>query len=590
MTAASTPALAAAVAIVDELARTGVRHVCLAPGARSGPLALAAVSHPALRDWMVTDERAAGFFALGMARQLGAPVGVVCTSGTAAANLLPAVVEAALSEVPMVVLTADRPPELRACAAAQTIDQVGLFGGHVRWAMDLPVPEGGVDLDGFYRRVACRAVATACAPPAGPVHLNVPLREPLLPAGALPALDWPAGADAPPAVAVPRATPRLDDEAALARLAATLADVEEGLVVCGPRAVLAGAGTLVGALASRLGWPVLVDPLSGLRFGGDDVEGAIDAYDLVLRDEAFAAAHRPRAVLRLGAPPVSKALGLHLEAARPAVHVVVATPGTWPDPAHRASAIVQAEPASVLAALRARVPARAATAWRAAWLAAARRARAVVAARLAAEEALFEGKVMAEVVARLPAGAVLHVGNSMPVRDLDAFGARTVHALRVDCNRGANGIDGVLATTLGAAAVSGRPTVLVVGDLSFLHDVGALQIAARHALDAVVVVVNNDGGGVFSFLPWAGDGAIFERVFGTPHGLDLAGAASSCGARHRRIGDWPAFGRALAEALARPGLDVVEVPSDRRRNAALHGAYVADVVAGLRAERRSDAA
>jgi 2-succinyl-5-enolpyruvyl-6-hydroxy-3-cyclohexene-1-carboxylate synthase len=217
-------------------------------------------------------------------------------------------------------------------------------------------------------------------------------------------------------------------------------------------------------------------------------------------------------------------------------------------------------------------------------------ARAVVNEQLAAESTLFEGKVAAEVIARLPAGAVLHVGNSMPVRDLDTFGAAGGRTLRVDGNRGANGIDGVLSSALGAAAVSDRPTVLVVGDLSFLHDLGGLQIAARHALDAVVVVVNNDGGGVFSFLPCADYGEVFERCFATPHGLDLAAAATLGGARHHRIADWSTFGAAFTTALATPGLDVIEVPTDRDENARRHRVYAEAVHVRLRAERRSDAA
>jgi 2-succinyl-5-enolpyruvyl-6-hydroxy-3-cyclohexene-1-carboxylate synthase len=547
-------------------------------------LAVAVALHPRLRDWVIVDERSAGFFALGMARQLGEVVAVVCTSGTAAANLLPAVAEASLSEVPLLVLTADRPPELRDCAAAQTIDQVRLFGSHARWAMDLPVPTGDVDLAAFYRRVTCRATARALTAPRGPVHVNLPLREPLLPAGAVPALAW-AAAGAPPAVTVPPTRVHVDADV-VAAVAAVTGGEERGVIVCGPRGGLAGCEAQVAVLADRLGWPVLADPLSGVRFGGLDPALQVDTYDLLLRDQDFRRAHVPRVVLRFGAPPVSKALAQHLAARRPAHQIVVATPGTWPDPEHVATTLVHADAGAFLDALAARLAGQAAPvgdrAWSRRWRAAARLARAVVDEQLAAETTLFEGKVAAEVIARLPAGAVLHVGNSMPVRDLDTFGAAGAARVDVAGNRGANGIDGVLSTALGAAAVGRRPVVLVVGDLSFLHDLGGLQIAARHRLSALVVVIDNDGGGVFSFLPQAGYGDVFERHFGTPHGLDLAPLAAAAGARVRRVRDWDAFHDAAARACAQPGLDVVVVPSDRALNATLHDEYVAAALARLR--------
>ncbi len=576
----STPALAAATAMVEELARAGVRHVCIAPGARSGPLTLATALHPTLRDWMVVDERSAGFFALGMARQLGAPVAVLCTSGTAAANLLPAVVEASLSEVPLIVLTADRPPELRDCAAPQTIDQVRIYGSHVRWATDLPAPSADVDLDAYYRRIVCRAVATAMESRRGPVHVNVPFREPLLPEGGMPVRASEVS-EVPPAMVVPSAVPQLDERTAHA-LAAALGREERGLVLCGPRAGLEGQGALVRDLAARLGWPILADPLSGVRFGGCDAVPQIDTYDVLLRDRRFCDEHVPRAVLQLGAPPVSKALGQYLAAHSLSAHVVVASPGTWPDPTHAATTLVHAEGVATVRALCAGLPPSVMeTEWAHAWQNAGHHARTVLDERLAAESTLFEGKIAAEVVARLPADAVLHVGNSMPVRDLDMFGRARPAELRVDGNRGANGIDGVLSSALGAAAVSGRPTLLVVGDLSFLHDLGGLQIAARHALNAVVIVVNNDGGGVFSFLPFADDSDVFERCFATPHGLDLASAVTLGRGRHHRVRDWRSFGEVVDGALVTPGLDVIEVPSDRDVNARLHREYVAAVHAGL---------
>jgi 2-succinyl-5-enolpyruvyl-6-hydroxy-3-cyclohexene-1-carboxylate synthase len=572
------PNVAAAFAIVDALAGAGVRHAVLSPGGRSAPLALAVAQSEAVRDWIALDERSAGFFALGMARRLGEPVAVLCTSGTAAANLLPAIAEASQSRAPLVIMTADRPPELRGFGAAQTIDQVDLYGRHVRWSADAPPPTGDVDLVRYYRALASRAVAVARCAPAGPVHLNLPLREPLVPADAWPSRPAMAGAAAVRIVEARGEAPA----AALDELAERLAAEEQGVVVCGPLAEVEGVTADLAALASRLGWPLLADPLSGARFDPRTRDAQADAYDLLLRDVDFASSHRSRAVLRFGGVPVSKALGALLAEGAP-THAVVAPPGDWPDPWHVATDILHAGAPSVVSGLLARVRPRSGGTWHRTWMAASRAVRRAIEARLAGEEELFEGKVAAELIEWLPDGALFHVGNSMPVRDLDTFGAAGERRLQIACNRGVNGIDGVLSTALGAAAVSREPVVLLVGDVSFLHDVGALHLASTLDVDATVVVTNNDGGGVFSFLPHARYGAISERVFGTPHGLHPSAIAASFGARAQVATDWASFRCALEGAVGRRGLDVIEVPSDRARNPALHQSYVDTAREALRA-------
>jgi 2-succinyl-5-enolpyruvyl-6-hydroxy-3-cyclohexene-1-carboxylate synthase len=286
-------------------------------------------------------------------------------------------------------------------------------------------------------------------------------------------------------------------------------------------------------------------------------------------------------VLRFGGAPVSKVLGALLAEGAPS-HVVVTPPGTWPDPWHVATDIVHADAPSVVSGLLERVPRRGAGTWHRTWIAASRAVRRAVEARLAGEAELFEGKVAAELIERLPDGALLHVGNSMPVRDLDTFGAGADRRLAIACNRGVNGIDGVLSSALGAAAVSREPVALLVGDVSFLHDVGALHLASALELDATVVVTNNDGGGVFSFLPHARYGAISERVFGTPHGLHPSAIAQGFGARAQVVTDWTGFRGALEGAVGRRGPDVIEVPSDRARNFALHQSYVETAREALR--------
>jgi len=584
-----------AAALVD----AGVTDACISPGSRSTAAALALADTGVIRPWVVTDERAAGFFALGMARESRRAVVLLCTSGTAAANYLPAVVEAALGHVPLVVLTADRPPELRDCSAAQTIDQVRLFGSHVRWTVDAPPPTAGVDLDAYFRTIAHRAVAAATASPPGPVHVNLPMREPLLDVAeertrSARALGPVGGGDAP-TVRV-HAASDLPAAAAVRALAEGVVTRARGVIVCGPGAVGDASGAAaVAQLAARLGWPILADPLSGLRFGAHDRSRVIDAYDVLLQGGALNASWHPDAVLQLGMPVVSAGLQRFVGAAQARPHIVVAAPGVWPDPLLRATDLVRAEAGAFCTALAAALPAEASTraghgrAWMDAWRTVAATARGALDRALGAEDEPFEGTVFAELAPRLVDGTALHVGNSLPVRALDTFVGGSAVALTVACNRGANGIDGVVATALGATAVRGAPTVLVVGDLSFLHDLGALQIAARHGLPLLVIVVNNDGGGIFSFLPPAVLGDTFETLFATPHGLGLTGAVTMCGGRHVAASTRAALGRAIDAWRANPSFTVIEVASSRAATRTVHARLVAAACAAVDSDPRAAA-
>ncbi len=561
-----------------ELRRAGIGDVVVSPGSRSTAPALALVQ-AGLRPWVVTDERAAAFFALGMARASTRPVALLCTSGTAAANYLPAIVEASASEIPLVVLTADRPPELRACHAAQTIDQVGLYGTHVRWSVDAPTPSPDVDLGAYFRTLAARAVAAALEAPRGPVHLNLPMREPLVDVAderrrctaSSPADGAATAGEHGPAALRVHGASGLPAPFAVTQLAALLAARPRGLVVCGPTAAPdPETAAAIARLADRLGWPVLADPLSGLRFGRHDRASVVDAYDLLLQGGPADAGWHPDAVLQIGTPTVSARLQRLLAAARPGLHVVVAPPGRWPDPLFVATDVVRADPRALCETLVTALPRRTHDeAWLDAWRVPATAARAALDRLLAEEPTLFEGTVLAELAPRLADGVTVQVGNSLPVRALDTFVGGATTAVGVACNRGANGIDGVLATALGGAA-TGTPTVLVVGDLSFLHDLGALQIAARHAIPLLAIVINNDGGGIFSFLPQAELGDTFEPLFVTPHGLELGGAVAMCGGRYARVGRRSELGAAIDAWRAHPAFTVVEVPTSRTASRALH--------------------
>ena len=584
-------------AFVDELARAGVRHVCVAPGSRSTPLALTIAAHPALRTWMHVDERSAGFFALGLARGLHEPVALLCTSGTAAANFLPAVVEAQSAGVPLLVLTADRPPELRDVGAAQTIDQNHLFGVHAKWFVEVALPDTSAQLLRYARTLAARATAYAAATPAGPVHLNFPFREPLVPVPLAPpsdltagdALAWHGRADGAPWVRVTDAPASLG-AAETRRLAAQLRAARRPLIVCGPQPDLTLAAPLA-ELALALGAPLLADPLSQLRWGTHERAAVIDRYDAALRHEPTAAALAPDVVLRIGGVPTSKVLLEYLRQLA-TVPLVVVDAARWPEPALLATEMVHAEPRRFCQAMLdalGETPRPDARGSRTGWLGEWRRVNDVAGAALERYSCTldepFEGGALADVVASVPAGATLFVSSSMPVRDLDAFGAGDARPIRVLANRGANGIDGVVSSALGAAAAAremgGGPLVLVIGDLALYHDMNGLLAAGLHALDATVVVLNNDGGGIFSFLPQASHEAHFEQLFGTPHGLEFAPVAALYGARYHRAHDGESLRRGVAAGVSGRGLHIVELRTERARNVVLHREAWAAVAGAL---------
>lgn len=584
-------------AFVDELVRGGVVDACVAPGSRSTPLALMLAHHESVRVWTHLDERSAAFFALGMAKAGGRPVALVCTSGTAAANFLPAVVEARLSGVPLVVLTADRPPELRPdVGAPQTMDQARLYGTHAKWFVDAPLPEATPALLRQARTLAARTAATARSAPAGPVHVNLPFREPLVPRavpvparwGAADRMAWEGRPGGEPWVRVdgPVVLPGAGE---MEELATALADARRPVIVCGPHADPAIRAPLT-ALARRLDAPVIADALSQLRFGADPRALVVDAYDAFLRDPPVVHALAPDLVLRVGALPTSRPLQLWMRTHAGARHILLGD-GGWADPAQDAAWAVRADAAATCAALdRVLTPMlgdvpSADTGWITLWRRVNDHAREALAAALDGYDEASEPRLFAELGAMLPGGATLWVSSSMPVRDLDSFASARAEGIRVLANRGANGIDGVVSSALGAAAASDGPTVLAIGDLALYHDMNGLLAARLHALDLTVVLLNNDGGGIFSFLPQGDARQVaprdFEALFGTPHGLDFAHAAALFGARFTRPGSWVELRSALAAAIAAPGLDVIEVRTDRAANVQHHRALWAAVSAAL---------
>ena len=551
-------------AFVDELARCGVREACTSPGSRSSPLVLALVRDPKLRCHSHIDERCSGFFAVGAAKASCLPVAVACTSGTAAANLAPAVIEAWEARVPLVVLTADRPPELREVGAGQTIDQVKLYGSAAKWFFEVGTHDCTPERMRWMRMLACRAVWTALEGRPGPVHLNFALREPLVPPSDLGPDPLPGRSGGLPWLL--RGGPGTDTAAAGRALAVVARDAHRPVVVAGRAEPGLDA---IGAACARLGWPLLADPLSGARRG----DAAIAHYDLLLRSAGFTAARRPDLVVRCGDLPTSKPLRAWLDGLADDVMQLAFDPqSSWHDPAGSLQVVLAADPSATLVATAEHAPA-ADPDWLAVWRAADERTAAAVDEVLGDE--LSEPRVARELGRCLPAAATLFVASSMPVRDVEGYTAVRADAPRVLCNRGANGIDGTVSSAFGAAAVSGGPVVLLIGDVALAHDIGGLMAGRRLGLSLTIVLLNNDGGGIFEFLPVAGERDAFEEHIATPHGLDFAHAAVLYGCAHSLVSSVAELRAGLARALAGSGTTMLEVRTTRAENLALHRALAA---------------
>jgi 2-succinyl-5-enolpyruvyl-6-hydroxy-3-cyclohexene-1-carboxylate synthase len=539
-------------AFCDELARCGLEHACTSPGSRNTPILLSLAREPRIRCWSHIDERCAAFFALGVAKSTTRPVAITCTSGTAAANYAPAVIEAWHARVPLIVLTADRPPELRDVGAGQAIDQLKLYGGAVKWFCEVGVDTATPDTLRWIRQLACRAYWTALDGRPGPVHLNFPLREPLILDGALPEDPVPGRADGRPWV---RRAPVLAIPAAVRSAPA------RGVIVAGRNERGHGAGDAVARAAQRLGWPLLADPLSGARHGAT----AIATYDLLLRDAGFARRAAPELVVRVGDLPTSKPLRAWLASLAGVDQLALDPEAAWQDPAGAVSETAPGDPATVLEQLTT-APGAEDPAWLRAWTDADAAATAAIESGLTDDGTLSEPLTARLLAQHLAPQATLVVASSMPIRDAELYFPAGIGSRppRVLANRGANGIDGTVSTAFGAAAATHERVVLLIGDVALAHDIGGLIAARRLGLDLTIVVLDNDGGGIFHFLPVSGETDAFEEHVATPHGLDFAKAAALYGLDHT-----PArIPSDLIDALTRPG--IVEVRTDRAENLALH--------------------
>lgn len=541
-------------ALVDEWARQGITHAVVAPGSRSTPLAVALAREPRLRLHIFHDERSAGFAALGIGRATGVPAVLLCTSGTAAAHFVAAVHEANLSRVPMIVCTADRPPELRDVSAPQTIDQTKMFGDAVRWFHDPGVPSE--DAAHTWRSLARRTLAASTGTTPGPVHVNLPFREPLL---------GEAG-EIPPATDAAVVTGRLAVDAGTVARLATLMSGRRGVLV-------AGRGSTPGvlALAEAAGWPVFADAVSGLRECHPNV---VVGFDPVLRSAALVGHLVPEVIVRVGDPPASKVLAQWAVRTGAAI-VQIRDHEQVVDPDH-AVLLSVAGPVERTSGMLAGSVEPAHPDWLAGWMSAESAAQRAISRHT--DEHFLEPTVARRVADTLSPGDNLVVSSSMPVRDLEWFGTVTP-GVSVHSNRGANGIDGVVSTAVGVALATGRPTTLLIGDVAMVHDSNGLWGLSRRGVDLRIVVTNNDGGSIFSFLPQASqlDGATFETLYGTPHGVDFSALCAAHGIAHVAVSDRASF----EAALLGPGPRMVEVRFDRSANVAAHDALNATVTAAV---------
>ncbi|HWW66915.1 MAG TPA: 2-succinyl-5-enolpyruvyl-6-hydroxy-3-cyclohexene-1-carboxylic-acid synthase [Solirubrobacterales bacterium] len=571
---------ALASAFVEELARGGLRHAVLSPGSRSTPLAVALWRRPEIDVTVIVDERSAAFFALGAAQATRTPVAMLSTSGTAAANFHPAICEADESGVPLIALTADRPPELRGIGAGQTIDQLKLYGDSVRWFCEVGTHEADDDGLLHYRSTACRALAAARGETRpGPVHLNLAWREPLSPVpveGAVTATDPLAleGRDVRPLTAV---TP-IDTEPSeflLEEVAKHIAGARSGAIVAG-RQLDPELRDPLAHLARAAGLPILAEPTSQLRCGPHDRSYVVTAYDLLLRDEGFAKATTPDLVLRFGEMPTSKPLRAWL-AESGAEEIVVDPFGGWNEPTRRAAALLRADPTELAAGWAARLGGEE-RGLPSAWLDAERAARDAIEAELEGLDPLSEPGLHLALGRAHRDGDLVYTASSMPIRDQEAYlPAGEADALFL-CNRGANGIDGLISSGIGAAHATGRPTTIVTGDLGLLHDIGGLAALRDVSTPVRIVVVDNDGGGIFHFLPQAAAlaGREFEALLGTPRGIDAAKAADLFNLPHRHLETLTDLPDALAA-----GTGLIEVKTDRQTNVELHRQLTRRVGAAL---------
>jgi len=540
-------------AFTHSLVNQGVMNVVISPGSRSTPLAYACMKEEGLAVYRQIDERSAAYFALGMAKASGKPVMLLCTSGTAAANYFPAIVEAFYARIPLIVVTADRPHELREVGAPQAINQINLFGSHVKWSVDLPMPEEQNRLD-FLVRHLHRSVQNAVTEPKGPVHLNVPFREPLL-------LDFEQQYDSAGEITHLKGEFRLP--ASVQQFLEETVKEEKGVLIIGE--MTEKMPPEFWSFIRKLNWPVLADPLSNVRSNMDESckDLIIDSYDAILKSEGFKETMVPDAVIRIGPQPVSKPLTLFLASVKPKIYAVFDESPMMRDAQSIVTHHIQS---SADGMWQLPIATKTANPYTKKWAAASELFWKL--AEVHCNEKLDEG-VLAKLLFDELDQCDLIVSSSMPIRDTDTYFKSTSRDIMIYANRGANGIDGVVSTAFGVQAAKERPAFLLIGDLSFLHDMNGLIASKMQQTDLTIVVMNNDGGGIFSYLPQSKEERYFEDLFGTPTGLKFEDAARMYDAEYAAVESKDKF-REVLQKEKQKALKIIEVFTDRETNVRVH--------------------
>jgi 2-succinyl-5-enolpyruvyl-6-hydroxy-3-cyclohexene-1-carboxylate synthase len=563
--------------MVEELIRNGCNYFCLAPGSRCTPLTVAVADHPEAVTTIHYDERGLAFHALGYARASGKPAVVITTSGTAVANLMPAVVEASMERIPMLLLTADRPPELRDCGANQTIDQIKIFGTYARWFVDLACPETSISPRMVLSTID-QAAYRCCWPEAGPVHLNCMFREPLAPEPEshptrshrmdeyVAATDKWFDSKSPLTEYIP--PNRTMRRSVLQKLTDVIMGTQRGLVILGGLQSEAERRA-VSACLEVLRWPVCADATSSFRMG-DNTGTAVGYYDILLRDNNFARTYRPETILHIGGRFVSKQLAQFLTQTHPAHYILVTNHAHRQDPGHEITLRIETDITSLCRELAAALTSPENRSWLAAWQDKGEEARQVMVKFIASEEKLSEPAVAFLLSRHIPADHGLFLGSSMPVRDMDLFADPRGNAVPVGANRGASGIDGTIASACGFAMGLRKTVTLLMGDLAFLHDINSLAFLHQGKYPVIIVVINNNGGGIFSLLPIARFERYLEPYFVTPHGLSFEHVARMFGLSYFLPGNCRDFVEAYHEAAGSGKSAIVEVPIDRTQNLGVH--------------------
>jgi 2-succinyl-5-enolpyruvyl-6-hydroxy-3-cyclohexene-1-carboxylate synthase len=562
---------------VAELSKLGVRNACISPGSRSTPLALAFARASGIKSYVHIDERSGSFFALGLAKNTRQPVVLVCTSGTAAAEFYPAIIESYQQKVPLIICTADRPPELLDCGANQTINQNNIYANHIRWFFDTGLPEMISDRVRHIRIIARRAVLEATGANSGPVHLNFPFRKPFEPDAYTDQIDErliEAGNDArplPPDIQKPVPSPEVIDS-----VAALLETNKRGLFVVGPGDYGSDFAPALSRLSKYVSYPVLADGASQLRFGKHDKTTFLSHYDAYLKTKKFTNGHAPDVIIQFGGTVSSKGLELFLNNQQ-AFKLHVNASGSWIDPANYLQNVIQSDPAVFCGRVEERLlkqmTAHDAAGWLDSFLSAEQSTVRIRREMIDCTETLFEGKALRVVVDEVPAGTPVMISNSMPIRDLDYFVGPSEKDIRIHTNRGASGIDGITSTALGIAATSNKPTVLITGDLAFYHDLNGLLASKKYDIPLIVVLINNNGGGIFELLPIAEYRDIFSPYFLTPHDLSFEPFVRAYGGQHRRITSWDEFRSGLRHAFEHPKLIVLELVTDAAESTVIRKKY-----------------